>query len=56
MAEPVVPTEPRAEAAAGRIALWLAPDDPRRLAEHCCCPENAPAEVAERCPRLRLRP
>ncbi|MFM9626599.1 MULTISPECIES: hypothetical protein [Streptomyces] len=55
MAEPVVPTGPQAEAAAGRVALWLDPDDLRSLAEHCCCPEDAPAEVTERCLRLRFR-
>ncbi|MFF8194630.1 hypothetical protein ACF05L_28045 [Streptomyces bobili] len=55
MAEPVVPTDPQAEAAAGRGALWLGPDDLRRLADHCRCPEDAPAEVTERCLRPRFR-
>ena len=55
MAGPVVPTDPQAEAAEGRVALWLDPDDLRRLAEHCCAPEDAPAEATERCLRLRFR-
>ncbi|MFI0086226.1 hypothetical protein [Streptomyces bobili] len=52
---PSYPAIRRQRPAAGRVALWLDPDDLRRLAEHCCCPEDAPAEVTERCLRLRFR-
>ncbi|MGP4110068.1 hypothetical protein ACTWP5_04010 [Streptomyces sp. 4N509B] len=54
MAE-VVPTNPQAEAAQGRVALWLDSEDLRWLARHCCCPEDASREVRERCDRLRFR-
>ncbi|MFD9322188.1 hypothetical protein ACFWDQ_31810 [Streptomyces sp. NPDC060053] len=55
MARPVIPTDPQDEADRGRVALWLDPDDLRWLAEHCCCPADAPEESAERCLRLRFR-
>ncbi|MFF4400665.1 hypothetical protein [Streptomyces sp. NPDC001480] len=49
------PTDPRAEAAQGRVALWLDPEDLRWLARHCCCAEDAPEETRDRCGRLRFR-
>ncbi|MGW0871387.1 hypothetical protein ACWD3Z_12975 [Streptomyces sp. NPDC002740] len=55
MTRPVVPTDPRNEADRGRVALWLDADDLRWLAEHCCCPEDASEEAADRCLRLRFR-
>ncbi|OIK01898.1 hypothetical protein BIV25_03705 [Streptomyces sp. MUSC 14] len=50
-----VPTDPRAEAGRDRVALWLAPDDLRWLARHCCCPDDAEQETRDRCSRLRFR-
>ncbi|MEU8971671.1 hypothetical protein AB0D11_20775 [Streptomyces monashensis] len=50
-----VPTDPRAEAGRDRVALWLAPDDLRWLARHCCCPDDADQETKDRCSRLRFR-
>jgi hypothetical protein len=49
------PTDPKAEAAQGRIALWLAPEDLRWLAQHCCCADDATDEDKDRCGRLRFR-
>ncbi|MFF7753552.1 hypothetical protein ACFZCP_30950 [Streptomyces sp. NPDC007971] len=49
------PTDAQAEAARGRVALWLDPDDLHRLARHCCCPDDAPEEEKERCLRIRFR-
>jgi hypothetical protein len=49
------PTDPQAEAARGRIALWLDPQDLRWLTRHCCCTEEATDEDRERCGRLRFR-
>ncbi|WP_031167300.1 hypothetical protein [Streptomyces durhamensis] len=49
-----VPTDPRAEADRGRVALWLDPDDLRRPARHCCCPADAEEEATDRCARLRF--
>ncbi|MFD0427221.1 hypothetical protein ACFQ60_01005 [Streptomyces zhihengii] len=39
----------------GRIALWLDPEDLRRLAWHCCCADDATDEDKDRCGRLRFR-
>ncbi|MET8803813.1 hypothetical protein [Streptomyces sp. NPDC004546] len=50
-----VPTDPRAEAGRGRVALWLDPHDLRWLARHCCCPDDAGQETTDRCSRLRFR-
>ncbi|KOV66072.1 hypothetical protein [Streptomyces sp. MMG1121] len=50
-----VPTDPRAEAGRGRVALWLDPADLHWLARHCCCPDDAEQEVKDRCARLRFR-
>ncbi|MGW7527477.1 hypothetical protein [Streptomyces sp. NPDC054783] len=50
-----VPTDPRAEAGRGRVALWLDPADLRWLAGHCCCPEDADQDTRDRCGRLRFR-
>ncbi|GAA2334455.1 hypothetical protein GCM10010431_67020 [Streptomyces kunmingensis] len=51
----VAPTNPRDEAAQGRAALWLAPENLRWLAQHGCCPDDASQEVTDRCGRLRFR-
>lgn len=53
--KPPVPTDPETEAAKGRLALWLDPDDVRWLAQHCCYTDNATQEQTERCARLRFR-
>lgn len=50
------PTNPETEAAQGRIALWLDPEDLRWLAQHCCCADEATDEDKDRCGRLRFRP
>ncbi len=55
MERPIKPTEPEYEQAKGRVALWLDPEDIRWLGGHCCCPPDAPAEVTERCARVRFR-
>jgi hypothetical protein len=55
MTREAVPTDPEREAALGRIALWLDPDDLRWLARHCCCPPDVPEEQRQRCARLRFR-
>jgi hypothetical protein len=55
MARDVTPTDPAREAELGRIALWLAPEDLRWLARHCCCPPDATDEQRQRCARLRFR-
>ncbi|MGW1893474.1 hypothetical protein ACWCP6_24975 [Streptomyces sp. NPDC002004] len=49
------PTDPQSEAAQGRVALWLDPEDLRRLADHCCCTDDASEADKERCGRLRFR-
>lgn len=54
MTEPV-PTDPRAEAERGGVALWLEHDDLRWPAPHCCCPDDADEETRDRCGRLRFR-
>jgi len=51
----IEPTDPEYEAEKGRIAVWLDPEDIEWLSRHCCCPPDAPAEVTERCLRLRFR-
>lgn len=48
-------SDPSAEAAKGRVPLWLDPVDLRWLARHCCCPEDAPEADKDRCGRLRFR-
>ena len=55
MSLPIQPTDESAEQNKGRVALWLAPDDLRWLAGHCCCPADAEAAVTERCARIRFR-
>lgn len=50
-----VPTDPRAEAGRGRVALWLDPDELRWPAGHRCCPADADQETRDRCSRLRFR-
>jgi len=49
------PTDVAYEQAKGRVALWLDPEDLRWLSCHCCCPEDAPKEVTDRCARIRFR-
>ncbi|MFF8430537.1 transposase [Streptomyces sp. NPDC016566] len=49
------PTDPQAEAAQGRIAPWLDPEDLRWLAQHCRCAEDATDEDKDRCGRIRFR-
>lgn len=51
----VDPTDPQREREMGRVALWLAPDDLRRLAEHCCCGPETSDEDRDRCGRVRFR-
>ena len=48
-------TDPQAEAAQDRIALWLDPEDLRWLSQHCCCADDATDEDEDRCGRLRFR-
>ncbi|AZM45160.1 hypothetical protein DMB38_04325 [Streptomyces sp. WAC 06738] len=49
------PTDPQAEAARGRLPLWLDPQDLSWLARHCCCGDGATDEDRDRCGRLRFR-
>ncbi|WDF38933.1 hypothetical protein PBV52_20075 [Streptomyces sp. T12] len=51
----VDPTDPQSEQEMGRIAFWLAPDDLRWLARHCCCGPEASDEDRDRCGRIRFR-
>jgi hypothetical protein len=55
MSRPFKPTDAATEQAKGRIALWLDPEDLRWLSRRCDCPPDAPAEVTERCARIRFR-
>lgn len=55
MTRPIIPTDPVAEHAQGRVALWLDPDDLRWLAHSCACPPDAPQELTARCARIRFR-
>ncbi len=55
MARPVQPTDPAAEQAQGRIALWLEPADLAWLSRRCDCPEHASEEQRDRCARVRFR-
>jgi hypothetical protein len=55
MSNELIPTDADSEAALGRIALWLDPEDIRWLSQHCCCPHDATDEQRERCGRLRFR-
>ncbi|MYS46852.1 hypothetical protein GTY23_37850 [Streptomyces sp. SID5998] len=48
-------TDPSAEAAKGRVRLWLDPEDLRWLSRHCCCPADASEEEKDRCGRVRFR-
>ncbi|WP_043261108.1 hypothetical protein [Streptomyces sp. e14] len=48
-------TDPSAEAAKGRVPLWLDPEDLRWLSRHCCCPVDASEEEKDRCGRVRFR-
>jgi hypothetical protein len=51
----VEPTDPEYEVSRGRIAVWLDLSDIEWLSRHCCCEPNAPAEVTQRCMRIRFR-
>ena len=53
--EPPVPTDPAAEAAQGRVALWLDPDDLRWLAQNCACDDDTSDSDRDRCGRVRFR-
>ncbi|WP_123979217.1 hypothetical protein [Streptomyces sp. Ag109_O5-1] len=53
--KPPQPTDPQAEAAQGRIALWLDPEDLHWLARHCCCFDDATDEHKDRWGRIRFR-
>jgi hypothetical protein len=52
---PIIPTDPIAEQAKGRVALWLDLEDLRWLAQFCACPPDAPVELQDRCARIRFR-
>ncbi|WP_086002633.1 hypothetical protein [Nocardiopsis chromatogenes] len=51
----VMPTDPDAEAAQGRVALWLDPEDLRWLRHRCACDDDTPDEERDRCARVRFR-
>ncbi len=51
----VSPTDPKEEAAKGRVGLWLDPADLEWLAQTCRCADDASAEETERCARIRFR-
>ncbi|QDU93627.1 EF-Tu C-terminal domain-related protein [Lignipirellula cremea] len=48
-------TIPADEAAAGRVALYLDPDDLRWLAARCFCDDTTSEKDRERCARIRFR-
>ena len=49
------PTNADAEAAAGRVALWLDPSDLRWLSGRCSCTDETPTEEQDTCARVRFR-
>ena len=49
------PTDPAAEIAAGRVALWLDQEDLEWLASHCSCDDSTPEAERDRCARIRFR-
>ena len=53
--ESPTPTDPGREAAMGRVALWLDPEDLRWLAARCCCGDDSSEQERERCARVRFR-
>jgi hypothetical protein len=53
--EPPVPTDPAREAALGRIAVWLDPDDARWLTRLCARRTFDEDEDKEREARVRFR-
>ena len=55
MKRPIAPTDPGEEAAEGRVALWLDPEDIDYLARHCCCTQDTDEDQRERCARIRFR-
>ena len=55
MKRSITPTDPNAEQAQGRVALWLDADDLRWLAQYCACPPDAQPELTDRCARIRFR-
>lgn len=52
---PIQETDPSAEAAAGRVALWLDAEDLRWLAQRCGCVDSTPRDEQDRCARVRFR-
>jgi hypothetical protein len=55
VSSPVKPTDPAEEAAQGRVALWLDPEDLRWLADQWLDPEDATQGEVERSSRIRFR-
>jgi hypothetical protein len=55
MTDKIDPTDPEREAARGRVALWLDPEDLLWLSRHCCRTADATEEQRQRCARLRFR-
>lgn len=53
--EPPTPTDPSREAAMGRVALWLDPEDLRWLAARCYCGDDSSEQEREGCARVRFR-
>ncbi|RYD59889.1 MAG: hypothetical protein EOP60_00960 [Sphingomonadales bacterium] len=53
--KPTVPTDPAAEQANGRTALWLDSADLEWLASFCGCAADASEVERERCARIRFR-
>ena len=53
--DPPAPTDPKAERAAGRVALWLDPDDLRWLSKQCDCTDATAPDDRDRCSRIRFR-
>ncbi len=51
----IIATDMANEEKKGRVALWLDADDIAWLAKHCCCNNNEPSEIIERCSRIRFR-
>ncbi len=55
MIKPPYRTNAAHERGKGRVTIWLDVADTEWLSKHCCCPPDAPAEVKERCARIRFR-
>lgn len=52
---PVTATDPADEAAKGRVALWLDPEDLEWLSRTCRCAPDASEAEQDRCGRIRFR-